>query len=161
MLREVSWKVNGREVNGEAGCGGSIGVDYSRVFSTDGSAEGAHDDVAHPRGPGLTSLTASIADPSAHSSEATASGSRAGDPFNRREQGASGLVHGRARVLVRDVAHETRNGGEASARTLAAPVVAVTERRESGHRWWRSRVGHYSGSHARLDSSNACTRKRV
>ena len=60
-------------------------------------AEGAHDDVAHPRRPGLTGLTTSIADPSDHSSEATTSGSRAGDPFNRREQGASGLVHRRAR----------------------------------------------------------------
>ena len=63
-------------------------------------------------------------------------------------------------MLVRDVAHEARNGGEATARTLAAPVVAVTEGRESGHRRWRSRVGQDRSSHARLDSGNACTRKR-
>ena len=53
-LREVGRKVNGREVNGEAGCGGSIGVDHSRVFAADRRAEGAHDDVAHPGRPGLT-----------------------------------------------------------------------------------------------------------
>ena len=34
-------------------------------------------------------------------------------------------------MLVRDVTHETRDGGEASARALAAPVVAITERRET------------------------------
>ena len=33
-------------------------------------------------------------------------------------------------MLVRNVSHEARNGGKASVRTLAAPVVAVTERRE-------------------------------
>ena len=33
-------------------------------------------------------------------------------------------------MLVRDVAHEARNGGEASAGALAAPVVTVAERRE-------------------------------
>ena len=32
-------------------------------------------------------------------------------------------------MLVRDVTHETRDGGEASARTLTAPVMAVTEGR--------------------------------
>ena len=53
------------------------------------------------RGPGLTGLSASIADPSAHSSEGTTGGSRAGDSFDRREQGAGGLVHRGARVLVR------------------------------------------------------------
>ena len=34
-------------------------------------------------------------------------------------------------MLMRDVAHETRNGGEAFAGAFAAPVVTVTERRES------------------------------
>ena len=42
-------------------------------------------------------------------------------------------------MLVRDVAHEARNGGEASAGAHAAPVVTVAERRESGHGRWRSR----------------------
>ena len=82
----------------------------------------------------LTGLPAPIADPGAHSSEATAGGSRASDSFDRREQGASGLVHSGARVLVRDMTHETRDGGEASAGTLAAPVVAITEGRENGRR---------------------------
>ena len=98
-------------------------------------------------GPGLTGLPAPIADPGAHSSEATAGGSRASDPFDRREQGASGLVHCGARVLVRDMTHETRDGGEASARTLAAPVMAITERRESGRRGWRPRVRQNRGGH--------------
>ena len=82
-------------------------------------------------GPGLTGLPAPIADPGAHSSETTAGGSRASDPFDRREQGASGLIHRGARVLVRNVTHETRDGGEASARALAAPVVAITEREKT------------------------------
>ena len=50
-------------------------------------------------------------------------------------------------------------GRETSARTLAAPVVAITERRKSGHRRWRSRVGQNRSSHPRLNSCNA--RKRV
>ena len=160
-LREVSRKVNEGEINGEARCGRSFGVGHDHVLATGRSTKGAHDDVAHPRGPGLTGLSTSIADPSAHSSEATTGGSRASDPFDRREQGASGLVHRGARVLVRDVAHEARDGGEASARTLAAPVVAVTEGTKGRHRRWRSRVGQDRSSHARLDSGNACTRKRV
>ena len=68
-----------------------------------GALRGAHNDVSHPRRPSLTGLTTAIADPSSTSSEATTSGSRASDPFNRREQGASGLVHRGARVLVRNV----------------------------------------------------------
>ena len=36
-------------------------------------------------------------------------------------------------MLVRNMAHETRDGGEPPARTLAAPVVAITERRKNGH----------------------------
>ena len=40
-----------------------------------------------------------------------------------------------------DMAHETRDGGKASARTLAAPVVTITKRRKNGHRRRRSRVG--------------------
>ena len=78
-----------------------------------------------------------------------------------REQGASGLVHRRARMLVRDVAHEARDGGEASARALAAPVVTIAERRKSGHGRWRSRVGQDRSSHARLNGGDACTRKGV
>ena len=35
------------------------------------------------------------------------------------------LVHNGARVLVSDVAHESRDGGETSAWALAAPVVAT------------------------------------
>ena len=33
-------------------------------------------------------------------------------------------------MLMRNMAHETRNGGEPPARTLAAPVVAITEGRK-------------------------------
>ena len=47
-----------------------------------------------------------------------------------------------------DVTHETRDGGEASARALAAPVVAITERRKHGRRRWRPRVGQNRSSHA-------------
>ena len=61
---------------------------------------------------------------------------------------------------MRNVAHETRNGGEAFAWAFAAPVVTVTERREGRHRWWRSRVRQNGSSHARLDGGDACTRKR-
>ena len=64
-------------------------------------------------------------------------------------------------MLMRNVAHETRNGGEAFAGAFAAPVVTVTERREGGHRWWRSRVRHNGSSHARLNGGDACTRKGV
>ena len=64
-------------------------------------------------------------------------------------------------MLMRDVAHETRNGGEAFAGAFAAPVMTVAERRESRHRRWRSRVGHNGSSHARLNCSDACTRKGV
>ena len=65
------------------------------------------------------------------------------------------------RVLVRNVSHEARNGGETPARTLAAPVVTITKRRKNGHRKWRSRVGQNRSGHARLNSCYACTRKRV
>ena len=64
-------------------------------------------------------------------------------------------------MLMRDVAHETRNGGEAFAVAFAAPVVTVTERRESGHRWWRSRVRHNWSSNARLNGGDACTHNGV
>ena len=64
-------------------------------------------------------------------------------------------------MLMRDVAHETRNGGEAFAGAFAAPVMTVAERRKSRHRWWRSRVGHNGSSHARLNCGDACTRKAV
>ena len=64
-------------------------------------------------------------------------------------------------MLMRNMAHETRDGGKPPARTLAAPVVAVTERRKNGHRRWRSRVRQNRSSHARLNSCNACARKRV
>ena len=64
-------------------------------------------------------------------------------------------------MLVRDVAHEARNGGEASAGALAAPVVTVAERREGGHGRWRSRVRQDGSSHARLNGGDACTRKGV
>ena len=100
----------GREVNDEARGGRNVSVDHSCVFTADRSTKGAHNDVSHPRRPGLTGLTTTIADPSTTSSEATTSGSRAGDPFNRREQGTSGLVHRGARMLVRNVSHEARNG---------------------------------------------------
>ena len=63
-----------------------------------------------------------------------------------KEQVASSTEE--ARVLVRDVAHETRDGGETSARALAAPVVAITEGRERGRRRWRSRVGQNRSGHA-------------
>ena len=62
-------------------------------------------------------------------------------------------------MLMRDVAHETRNGGEAFAGAFAAPVVTVTERREGGHRW--SRVRHNGSSHARLNGGDGCARKGV
>ena len=143
---------------GVAGASASAMTTSSRLA---GAPRGAHDDVTHSRGPGLTGLSTSIADPSAHSSETTTGGSRASDSLNRREQGASGLVHRGARVLVRNVSHEARNGGETPARTLAAPVVTITKRRKSGHWRWRSRVGQNRSGHARLNSCNACTRKRV
>ena len=134
-------KSPGRSTGGRStvrlGCNIDVSVDHSRVLAANRRANGAHNDVAHPGRPGLTGLTTPIANPSSHSPEATTSGSRAGDPFNRREQRARSLIHSRARVLMRNVAHETRNGGEAFAWAFAAPVVTVTERRESRHRWWR------------------------
>ena len=146
-LREASREVNKGEIDSEVRRGGGFGISHDHVLATGRSTERAHDDVTHSGGPGLTGLPASIADPSAHSYEATTGGSRAGDSFDRREQEACGLVHRGARVLVRDVAHETRDGGEASARTLAAPVVAITEGRENGRRRWRSRVGQNRSGH--------------
>ena len=62
-------------------------------------------------------------------------------------------------MLVRDVAHEARDGGETPARTLAAPIVTITKRRKNRHRRRRSRVGQDRSGHARLNSCNACTRK--
>ena len=146
-LREASREFNKGEIHSEAGRGGGFSVSHDHVLATGGSTKRAHDDVAHSGGPGLTGLPAPIADPGAHSSEATAGGSRASDSFDRREQGACGLVHCGARVLVRDMTHETRDGGEASARTLAAPVVTITEGRENGRRGWRPRVRQNRGSH--------------
>ena len=96
----------------------------------EGAPRGPMMTSTHSGRPGLTGLPTPIADPSAHSSEATTGGSRAGDSFNRREQGAGGLIHRGARVLVRNVSHEARNGGETPARTLAAPVVTITRRRK-------------------------------
>ena len=147
-LREASREIERGEIDREAGRDGGFNVGHDHVLATGGSTKRAHDDVTHFGGPGLTGLPAPIADPGAHSSETTAGGSRASNPFDRREQGASGLIHRGARVLVRDVTHETRDGGEASARALAAPVVAITERRKHGRRRWRSRVGQDRSSHA-------------
>ena len=106
---------------------GVAGASASTMVASaaDWRTKGAHDDVITSGRPGLAGLTTTVAGPSSNSSEATASGSRAGDPFNRCEQRASGLVHGRARMLVRNVAHEARNGGEASAGALAAPVMTI------------------------------------
>ena len=80
------------------------------------------------RWPCLTGLTATIADPSTNASEAPASRSSTRDAFDRGEQSAGRLVHNGACVLVSDVAHESRDGGETSAWALAAPVVAIAER---------------------------------
>ena len=146
-LREAGREVDKWEIDSEAGRGGGFGISHDHVLATGGG--------------GLTGLSTSIADPSTHSSETTTGGSRASDSLDRREQGASGLVHRGARVLVRNVSHEARNGGETPARTLAAPVVTITKRRKNRHRRWRSRVGQNRSGHARLNSCNACTRKRV
>ena len=117
----------GRSTRGRStvrlGVAGGFGISHNHVLAAGRSTERAHDDVTHSGGPGLTSLPTSIADPSAHSSEATTGGSRAGDSFDRGEQGAGSLIHRGARVLMRNMAHETRDGGEPPARTLAAPVV--------------------------------------
>ena len=131
-LREASREVNKGEIDSEARRGGGFVISHDHVLATGRSTERAHDDVTHSGGPGLTGSPTPIADPSAHSSEATTGGSRAGDSFDRREQRAGGLIHRVARVLVRDMAHETRDGGKASARTLAAPVVTRALHGHSG-----------------------------
>ena len=139
-LREASREIDKGEINTEAGRSRGFGVGHDHVLAAGRSTERAHDNITHSGVPGLTSLPTSVADPSTHSSEATTGGSRAGDSFDRGEQGAGSLIHRGARVLMRNMAHETRDGGEPTARTLAAPVVAITERRKNGHGRWRSRV---------------------
>ena len=98
------------------GCDVDISVDHSRVLATDRRAKGAHDGVAHPGRPSLAGMTTTVADPELPTLlRPPQAGAVQVDPFNRREQRASGLIHRGARMLVRDVAHEARNGGEASA----------------------------------------------
>ena len=160
-LREASREVNKGEIDSEARRDRDFGSGHDHVLAAGRSDKRAHNDVTHSGGPGLTGLPTSIADPSAHSSEATTGGSHASDSFDRGKQRAGSLIHRGARVLMRNMAHETRDGGEPPARTLAAPVVAITERRKGGHGRWRSRVRQNRSSHARLNSCNGCTRKRV
>ena len=101
-------------------------------------------------GPGQTGLPAPITDPGAHSSEATAGPGAVQVTRSiaaNKEQVASS--HRGTRVLMRDMTHETRDGGEASARTLAAPVVAIAKGRENGRQEGGGpRVGQHRSSHA-------------
>ena len=128
-LREVGRQVQRGKLNVEVTRRGSIQV-LGANLADGGSrrAQGLHDDVA-------------------------AGGGRASNALSGYEQGARGLIHGGARVLVSDVLHEPLDALELPARALAAPVGAVVEGREGGGWWWLSA--------ARPDHAPTCKRITV
>ena len=83
---------------------------------THGGGGGAHRPVmTSPAGPCSAGLPAPIAHPSARTSKASTRGRRAGGALGGHEQGASGFVHGGARVSVSDVRGKARRLGSAVA----------------------------------------------
>ena len=112
--------------------------------------QAAHDTVAKSWGASRRGLGT----PGARASSTR--GVRAGDPFNRDKEGARGFIHLGACVLLGEVKHEARDGGEAAPKALATPVVSVSVRRESGTKRRRPRITEIRRRLSRLSRGNAC-----